>query len=197
MPITKLDATAALIVIDLQKGVVGFPAVHPIAEIIDRAAHLVRAFRKRGLPVVLVNVTGLAPGRTDEGPRSFSFPADWTELVPELDRHPGDYLVTKQRVGAFHGTSLDRYLRERGVNQIVLTGISTSAGVESTARSAYDLGYNVVLVVDAMTDRDADTHRHSVGKIFPRIGETDTTDNVLKLLEAAPGLLRRPQSQNY
>lgn len=58
-----------------------------------------------------------------------------------------------------------------------MTGISTSAGVEATARSAYDLGYNVVLVVDAMTDRDADSHRHSVEKIFPRLGETDRTAN--------------------
>ena len=75
---------------------------------------------------------------------------------------------------------------QRGVTQVVLTGVATSAGVESTARSAYDLGYNVTLVVDAMTDRDADAHRHSVEKIFPRLGETATTDDVLKLLREAP-----------
>jgi nicotinamidase-related amidase len=96
-----------------------------------------------------------------------------------LGQHPGDLIVSKQRVGAFLGTSLDDELRRRGVSQIFLTGIATSAGVEGTARSAYDLGYNVVLVVDAMTDRDADAHRHSVEKIFPRIGETETTENVL------------------
>jgi nicotinamidase-related amidase len=66
----------------------------------------------------------------------------------------------------------------------VLVGIATSIGVESTARSAYDLGYNVTLVVDAITDRNADAHRHSIEKIFPRLGETDTTDNVLKLLQS-------------
>ena len=82
--------------------------------------------------------------------------------------------MTKQRWGAFLGTDLDDYLRRRGVTQIVLTGVATSIGVESTARSAYDLGYNVTLVVDAMTDRDADAHRHSVEKIFPRLGETAT-----------------------
>jgi nicotinamidase-related amidase len=76
-------------------------------------------------------------------------------------------------------------LRQRGVTQVFLTGVATSIGVESTACSAYDLGYNAVLVLDAMTDRDADAHRHSVEKIFPRLGETDTTDNVLKLLEKA------------
>ena len=182
MPLTKLDAAAALVVIDLQKGIAGLATVHPIPEIIGRAARLARAFRKQGLPVVLVNVSGGAPGRTDAGKPKPPFAADWTELVPELGQQPGDHLVTKQRWGAFLGTALDDYLRRRGVTQVVLAGVATSAGVESTARSAYDLGYHVALVVDAMTDRDADAHRHSVEKIFPRLGETDTTDNVLKML---------------
>jgi len=183
MPLTKLDTTAALIVIDLQKGIVGLPTVHPAGEIVDRSAQLARAFRDRGLPVVLVNVSGRAPGRTDAGASKFSVPPDWTELVPELEQQPSDYIVTKQRVGAFIGTSLHETLRLRGVTQVFLTGVATSAGVEATARSAYDYGYNVVLVVDAMTDRDAGAHRHSVEKIFPRLGETATTDDVLKLLK--------------
>jgi nicotinamidase-related amidase len=182
MPLKKLDSVAALIVIDLQKLTSGMPTVHPVGEIIGRAARLARAFRERGLPVVLVNVTGAPPGRTDAGPRNFSFPPDWTEFVPELERHPDDHTVSKQRWGAFIGTGLDDYLRQRGVTQVFLTGISTSAGVESTARSAYDYGYNVVLVADAMTDRDADVHRHSVEKIFPRLGETASAEDVLKLL---------------
>jgi nicotinamidase-related amidase len=186
MPLTTLDATPALIVIDLQKGIVGLPTVHPAAEIVDRSAQLARAFRERGLPVVLVNVTGMAPGRTEAVRSKFAFPDDWTELVPELEQHPSDILVTKQRVGAFIGTSLDETLRQRGVTQVFLTGIATSAGVESTARSAYDTGYNVVFVVDAMTDRDADAHRHCVEKTFPRLGETDTTDNMLRLLRESP-----------
>jgi len=186
MPLTKLDDICALIVIDLQKGILGMPVAHPVNEIVDRSAQLACAFRERGLPVVLVNVTGSAPGRTDAGPRKFSFPADWTELVPELEQQPGDLLISKQRVGAFLGTPLDDTLRERGVTQVVLTGVATSAGVESTARSAYDLGYNVALVVDAMTDRDAGAHVHSVEKLFPRIGETCTTAEVLKLLHGLP-----------
>jgi len=186
MPLTKLDSTAALIVIDLQKGIAGLPTVHPMGEIIARAAQLARAFRERGLPVVLVNVTAGAPGRTDVARPKFSLPPDWTDLVPELEQHPDDHIVSKQRVGAFIGTSLDDYLRRRGATQVFLTGVATSAGVEATARSAYDHGYNVVLVVDAMTDRDADAHRHSVEKIFPRLGETDTTSNVLKLLQEGP-----------
>ncbi len=170
--------------IDLQKGITRLPVVHPMEDIVGRTAQLARAFRARGLPVSLVNVTGAAPGRTDAGVRKFSFPDDWTEFVPELEQQPDDYIVSKQRWGAFIGTTLDDYLRRRGVRQVVLTGVATSAGVESTARSAYDLGYNLTLVVDAMTDRDPDAHRHCVEKIFPRLGETDTTGNVLKLLEA-------------
>lgn len=183
MPLTKLDTVVALVVIDLQKGIVGLPTVHPATEIIGRAAQLARAFRERGLPVVLVNVTGSAPGRTDAGPPKFPRPLDWAELVPELDAQPSDHLVTKQRWGAFLGTDLHAYLSERGVTQIVLAGIATSIGVESTARSAYDLGYNVVLVIDAMTDRDADAHRNSVEKVFPRLGEIAKTETLLKMLK--------------
>jgi nicotinamidase-related amidase len=184
MPLTKLDTIAALVVIDLQKGIVGIQTVHPAAEIIDRSAQLARAFRERGLPVVLVNVTAAAPGRTDVGRHHLTFPPDFADLIPELEQQPGDYVVSKQRVGAFIGTSLDDYLRQRGVTQVFLTGIATGSGVESTARSAYDYGYNVVFVTDAMTDRNADIHRHCVETVFPKLGETDTTDNVLKLLRS-------------
>lgn len=183
MPLTQLDPIPALVVIDLQKGIVGMPTVHPAGQVIDRAAQLARRFRQRGLPVALVNVTGTAPGRVEAARPKFAIASDWADLIPELDPQPSDIRITKQRWGGFIGTSLNESLRQRGVTQIVLVGISTSAGVESTARSAYDLGYNVVLVVDAMTDRDADSHRHSVEKVFPRLGETDTTEKVLALLE--------------
>jgi nicotinamidase-related amidase len=185
MAITKLDSNVGLVLIDLQKGVVGLPTVHSVNEIVARAARLTRAFRERGLPVVLVNVTGLAPGRTEAGIPKFAFPEGWTELVPELERQPGDFLVSKQRFGAFIGTPLDSYLRSRGVTQVVLGGISTSGGVEATARSAYDLGYNVAFAVDAMSDLSEDMHRHSVEKAFPKLGETGTTESVLKLLKEA------------
>ena len=186
MPLTKLDTGAALVVIDLQKGFAGLPTVHPVGEIIDRSAQLARVFRERGLPVVLVNVTAPAPGRTDAGVRTFPRPDGWTELVPELEQHPDDHIITKQRPGAFAGTTLDDYLRQRGVTQIFLTGVATSMGVEATARHAYDLSYNVALVVDAMTDLDADSHRHCLEKVFPRLGETGITDGVLKLLKETP-----------
>jgi nicotinamidase-related amidase len=169
-------------VIDLQKGIVTRPTVHPAAEIVQRAASLADAFRKHELPVVLVNVTGRAPGRTQTGPPSVAPPLDWAELVPELQPQPTDYRVTKQRWGAFTGTTLDEYLKRQGVTQIVLSGVSTSIGVESTARSAYELGYNIVLATDAMTDMDAATHENSIERIFPRLGETATTAEILALL---------------
>jgi nicotinamidase-related amidase len=182
MPLTQIDTNAALIVIDLQKGIVGFPTVHPIGEILGRTAQLARAFRERGLPVVLVNVIAPAPGRTDAGPRKYDFPPDWHEIVPELDRQASDIPISKQRWGAFLGTALDEQLRALGVTQVFMTGVATSAGVESTARSAADLGYNVVFVVDAMTDMSAEMHSHSIAKIFPRMGETENTERVLEML---------------
>lgn len=182
MPLTQIDEHAALIVIDLQKGIVAMPTVHPTDEIVARSAELARAFRAKGLPVVLVTVSAPAPGRTDAGPRTFSFPPDWADLVPELEPQPTDHLVIKQRPGAFIGTSLDEYLRLCGVTQVFLTGVATSGGVEASARSAFDHGYNVVVVTDAATDRDPEAHRYSVEKTFPRLAETALTQDVLAKL---------------
>jgi nicotinamidase-related amidase len=182
MPITQLDPVAALVVIDMQKGIVGLPTAHPAADITARVAKLAHGFRAQGLPVILVNVAGRPAGRVD-AKSNFSPPAGWTELVPELDQQPSDYTVTKLQIGAFYGTALEQILRRSGATQVVLVGVATSLGVESTARDAYDHGYNVVLVVDAMTDLQLDAHEHSVARLFPRIGETSGTDDVLALLQ--------------
>lgn len=184
MPFSGLDANAALIVIDMQKGIVALPTAHPMPGIVDNVAALCRAFRARNLPVVLVNVAGRPPGRV-EAARNFTPPADWADLIPELDRQPGDETVTKMNIGAFYGTGLDRVLRRRGVTQVFFAGVATSIGVESTARDAYDRGYNVVLVTDAMTDLDPEMHRHAVEKVFPRFGERSLTAEVVAKLGAA------------
>jgi nicotinamidase-related amidase len=187
MPLSTLDPSVALVVIDLQKGIVGYDLAHPAAGVVKNSADLARAFRERGLPVVLVNVTGGAPGRNDaakNGPARPAPAADWAEIVLELDAQPTDILVTKQRIGAFSVPSLQESLAERGVTQIVFTGISTTAGVESTARAAYDLGYHVVFVADAMTDRSVTNHDHAVSAVFPRFGEVTTTAEVLSVLDA-------------
>ncbi|CAG7653489.1 isochorismatase family protein [Actinacidiphila bryophytorum] len=185
MSATTLDPRTALVVIDLQRGIVALPTAHPAQEVVARSAQLAAAFRKAGLPVVLVNVTGVAPGRTDGGPATNrSFPDGWADLVGELDRQPSDITVSKQQWGAFYGTGLDMELRRRGVTQIVLCGISTSIGVESTARDAYEHGYNVTVAVDAVTDTDAAAHERSVATIFPRLAETGSTADILGLLPA-------------
>jgi len=185
MTISTLDAKTALLVIDLQKGLMGFPTAHPIGEVVANAVRLLEAFRRRGLPVVLVNVAGGAPGRTAQPSAGGALPAGWTELIPELDRQPSDHLVTKRTWGAFTGTDLEPYLRQAGVTQVVIAGVATSIGVESTARHAYELGFNVVTAVDAMTDRNFEAHGYSTEKIFPRLGETATTEEIAALASAA------------
>jgi nicotinamidase-related amidase len=184
MALTTLDAKTALIVIDLQRGIVALPVVHPASEIVQRSVTVLDAFRRHGLPVVLVNVAAGAPGRTDQGRHTGDFPAGFADLVPELNQQPSDHLVTKRTWGAFTNTDLEAYLRKEGVTQVVLVGIATSIGVESTARYASELGLNVTLVVDAMTDMNADAHTNSITRIFPRLGETGTTQEVLALLDS-------------
>src|SRR6201989_3051662 len=183
MPLSQLDANAALIVVDLQKGIVALPTVHDAADIVARSACLARAFRASGRPVVLVHVTGAAPGRTDAGARAFPSDPSFVEFIPEIERAPSDHIVEKKRWGAFHGTDLDSWLRSKGVEQVVIVGIATSIGVESTARFASEHGYHVVMVTDAMSDFDIGVHENSITKIFPRLAETTTTAELLAKLQ--------------
>ncbi|MEV5608820.1 isochorismatase family protein [Streptomyces sp. NPDC052225] len=183
-----LDERPALVLIDLQNGILGLPTVHPATDVLKNAARLADAFRAQGLPVVRVKVAwspdggdlpagrSAAPGLTQAPPPEFSAFPD--ELGPLGD----DIVITKRHWGAFTGTELDLQLRRRGVTQIVLGGISTSIGVESTARSAFELSYHLLVVEDATTDTDAASHAHTFGKIFPRIAELGTTEDVLELL---------------
>ena len=185
MSVTTLDPKTALIVVDLQKGLISLPTVHPIAAVVAQAVTLIEAFRRHGLPVVLVNVAGVPPGRTEQRSPLREFPDGWTALIPELDRQPGDHTVTKYSRGAFTHTDLEEYLRSEGITQVVIAGVATSAGVESTARQAHEFGFHVTLASDAMTDLDPDAHAHSLARIFPRLGETGTTGEIIALLESA------------
>ncbi|MCS0502063.1 isochorismatase family protein [Ancylobacter mangrovi] len=183
MTVTTLDPRSALIVVDLQKGIVSLPTAHPAGDVVKQVRKLADAFRGRGLPVVLVNVAGGAPGRTEQQRPRRDYAADWAELIPELGRQPQDHLVTKHTLGAFTNTDLDAWLKAAGVTQVVVAGIATSIGVETTARQAYELGFNVTLATDAMTDLQADPHAYSIAHVFPRIGETGTTQEIIALLE--------------
>jgi nicotinamidase-related amidase len=183
MAITALDPKTALVIIDLQKGIVALPTAHPASGVVERASALADAFRSHGLPVVLVNVAGGAPGRAEQARSLAQLPAGWADLLPELNRQPGDHTVTKRTWGAFTSTDLEAHLRNLGVTQIVVAGIATSIGVESTARQAHEHGFNVTLAVDAMTDMNLDAHISSITRIFPRLGETATTREIIDLLD--------------
>jgi len=183
MPVTALDPQTALIVIDLQKGIVSLPAAHPIEGVIERISTMAAAFREQGLPVVLVNVTGSPTVRTEQPRPNHAFSAGWADLIPELNRQPQDHAVTKNTPGAFTKTDLEAYLQALGITQIVIAGVATSNGVEVTARQAYELGFNIAFPLDAMTDIAADAHNYSVTRVFPKIGETGTADEIISILK--------------
>jgi nicotinamidase-related amidase len=184
MALTALDPATALVVVDLQKGLMGRDFAHPIGVVVERARALIDAFRAQGLPVVLVNVAGVAPGRTEQARSQEPWQADFAELVPELGQQPGDIVVTKRSWGAFATTDLDARLKALGVTQVVIAGVATGTGVEATARQAYEGGLNVTLAIDAMTDGRAEAHAFSLLHVFPRLGETGTSREIIALLAA-------------
>lgn len=179
----------ALVVIDLQRGIVGTnPAPHSGADVVARTASVARALRAAGGTVVWVRVTPSPDGRdalrplTDAPPLSGPRSPDWAELMPELDRQPEDIVITKRQWGAFYGTELDLQLRRRGVDTILLCGITTNIGVETTARDAYDRGYDQVFVEDATSARSAEEHAFVMRTAFPRMGRVRSTAEVLQAL---------------
>lgn len=181
----------AVVVIDLQKGIVGRNgAPHNTVDVVKNVQRLLRAGRAAGMLPVLVHVGGAADGSdrlaplADQAMRAGSLPPDWSELIPELERTPSDIVILKRQWGAFYGTDLDLQLRRRGRDTILLCGIATEFGVESTARDAYERGYAQVFVSDAMTGLSAASHEDALTRIFPRIGLVRTSDEVLKHLES-------------
>lgn len=166
--------STALVLIDLQKGVLAMPVTpYPAATIYERATRLAPRFRAAAGPVVWVRVSFAsdfadAPrAKVDQPSNMGALPPGWDEFPEPL--HPADVMVTKRQWGAFYGTDLDLQLRRRGVRTIVLGGIATSIGVESTARSAWEHGYELVICEDLCADLSAETHASSFKHIFPRL----------------------------
>lgn len=188
MPFTTLDPKTALVVIDLQAGILGVDGKpHAVADVLARNVQLADAFRKHGLPVVLVNVAA-APGvRTDANPQGTptELPEQALPIASELGE--ADKVVTKRTPGAFTGTDLEEYLREQGVTQVVVTGVATGNGVGVTVQQAFELGFHVSTPVDAMTDSDLASHEYALTHHFPKRAETGTTADLLDLLEATRG----------
>ncbi len=183
----------ALVVIDLQKGIVAAPSQpHAAASVVANAVRMAEAFRARGAYVVLVHVgpsqdgkDALRPVTDPQPPRPPPQPG-WDDFIPELGPKAGDHVVRKRQWGAFYGTDLDLQLRRRGIDTIILCGISTNYGVESTARDAYERGYNQIFVEDACSSRSAEDHAFPFRAIFPRIGVVRNTEDVLRALPPAP-----------
>ena len=184
--------TTALVVIDLQRGIVARQSgPHAAADVVTRSARLADAFRDAGATVVLVNVA-FAKDRRDllqplvDSPNPPHQPLpDWSQLVDEIRPHDGDILITKHQWGAFYGTELDLQLRRRGVRTIVLCGIATNFGVESTARDAWERGYAIVFAGDAMTGLTEGAHQFAISTIFPRLGRVRSTEQILCAITAS------------
>jgi nicotinamidase-related amidase len=182
----------ALVVIDLQRGIVANPAApHDPKDVVARAAQIAGALRAAGGTVVLVHVTPSPDGKDALRPITDSPaqagrgapPPEWSEIVPELEPEKADVVITKRQWGAFYGTELDLQLRRRGIDTIVLCGIATNWGVESTARDAYERGYQQVFVEDAMSARAAEAHAHVISTLFPVFGRVRSTADVLAALK--------------
>ena len=187
MPVTTLDPKTALIVLDLQEGIRAYAqgdAAASAAAVFKTAGTLTTAFRRHNLPVILVNVAGGVAGRTETPRRAGGiFSPEAMNFVAELDKQPTDLVVTKKSWGAFPTTDIEQQLRHLGITQVVLSGISTTSAVESTARQAFEAGFNVTLAVDAMMDMNPDAHAAAVKFTFPRLGETGTSADIIALLD--------------
>lgn len=183
MPLSTLDATPALLVVDLQAQVIAM-GLEDTPAVVERSAALAKAFREQGHPVVLINVDASPDGRSDANPAGGGarLSGDALAFAPELGQVDSDIVITKQTRGAFHGTTLEAELARRGVTQVFVTGVATGSGVEETCREAYARGLNVVTVTDAVTDRDAEVHEFVLRKVLPRFTETATTEQVLARL---------------
>ena len=189
--VLTLDAKqTALVLIDLQKGTLGRQTEpHSASDVLARSVRLAERFRAAGGLVALVRVSFSPDGRdrltqpTDEAFPAGASPPGWDEISPDLGRDPKDIVITKRQWGACYGTQLDLQLRRRGITTIVIGGIATNFGVESTARDAFEHGYALVFVEDAMAGLSSEAHSFAIKTIFPRLGRIRSTEQVLAALK--------------
>ena len=175
--------STAVVLIDLQKGVLAMPvAPHSAAAVYERSIRLAQRFREAGAPVVWVRVSfsgdladALRPP-VDQPSNYAALPPGWDEFPEPLP--PSDLIITKRQWGAFYGTELDLQLRRRGIRCIVLGGIATNIGVESTARSAAEHGYELVIPEDLCSGASAEMHAFSFKHILPRLARITSSDAI-------------------
>src|SRR5262245_28471989 len=170
---TLVAGRTALIAVDLMPRIVELDmGPHRGADVVARTVELATALRKAGGTVVVVRVG--RPNVTEQPPGS--------GFVPEMTPREGDIEVVKRTIGAFYGTGLAERLRDRGVDAVVMAGLATTMGVESTARAAADHGFDVVFAADAMSGMTTSEHEHALTVVLPRFGDVITTDEVLARL---------------
>ena len=184
-------ARTALVIVDLQKGIAGRETMpYDAKTVIGNAAKLAETFRKNKMPVFLVHVVSSESDRLTPAADEQMFsknqhgqmPSDWSEFVPELGKTESDIVITKKQWGAFYGTDLELQLRRRKLDTIVLCGIATNYGVESTARFAYEFGFQQIFAEDAITSMSKEMHDASINFVLKRIGRVRKTDDILKSL---------------
>lgn len=180
MTISVIDPTVALVLVDLQAATLGNPAIQPTESVVANASLLADRFRERGRTVVVATIDGMLGNRNEVGSRAMDLPEPLTE--PAVAGAATDIRIVRRGWSAFTGSGLHDDLASREVTQVVLAGVATSFGIESTARSAYDLGYDVIFVADAMKDMSAESHEARLGGVFRVLGETGTTAEILSLL---------------
>lgn len=183
------SSRTALVVIDLQEGILPFAGgPHTAQDVVARSAQLADKFRANGSPVVMVRVgwskdfAEALKQPVDAQAPAHALPDNWWIYPPALGKQDSDIEVTKRQWGAFYGTDLELQLRRRGIDTIVLCGISTNIGVESTARNAWELGFNLVIAENACSAASADQHQGSMTNIFPRIGRVRSTEEIISAL---------------
>ena len=184
-------ATTALVIIDLQEGILSpDPVPHGREAIVGRAAELGRVFAAAGRPII-VTTTDFAAGYADaptgradalwqlpEG----GLPPEFARLAPEIGALPTAVRITKRQMSAFFGAELDLQLRRRGCDTLVICGIATNLGVEATARAAFDLNYHVVVAADACGSVAPGLHDFAVKNILPRIARVRRTAEIIQAL---------------
>ncbi|MRT10736.1 hydrolase [Enterobacteriaceae bacterium RIT711] len=176
----------ALVIIDLQEGILPFAGgPHSAQDVVARSAKLAEKFRANGAPVIMVRVgwskdfAEALKQPVDAQAGAHALPENWWVYPQALGKKDTDIEVTKRQWGAFYGTDLELQLRRRGIDTIVLCGISTNIGVESTARNAWELGFNLVIAEDACSAASSEQHQGSMTNIFPRIGRIRSTEEII------------------
>lgn len=187
--LTLNAASTALVIIDLQEGILpiaGGP--HSASDVVSRAARMATKFRASGAPVVFVRVGWSADNAealkqpVDAPSPARILPANWWNYPAALGKQDSDIDVIKRQWGAFYGTDLEMQLRRRNINTLVLCGISTNIGVESTARNAWEMGFSLVIASDACSAQSTEQHQSSIDHIFPRIALVRTSKQIIGAL---------------